>query len=495
MNKKKIYLFGGVFVISMLFLFGLQYRYYKKVLSMNESQTRRLAKQTLVEVAEDLELNEFIRSLSFCLNKDLSLQKKVIKQELSDLLSKEMITYIDSLSNLKDVDTIQMKETLVWAYFKKRETLDKYILKQVYKGYHYDSIPQLVPPRRLCEEVRRNLKTKGIDNKFRLRLYNRKGELVYEHLEPGMLRISTDTLGGMRQDLFHESFFKEKKSSYITLTLDFEDSNCSILQFVLPGLLYFIFIILLGIVFVIFLLRELSFQSMKVNFVKSMTHELKTPVSSISLAIQSLRTKQEDGKQKERYALLNILEQEGNRLQLLVEKVLLSSLLRGKNYNMRFKTVDLYDVLYPIIDIYTMHARKLNGSLEVEDEASDTWISVDTIHLKNIFFNLLDNAVKYRRQDIPLELKVSIKNTDKNIVVIIEDNGIGVPKESLKKIFKRYYRVPTGNRHDVKGFGLGLAYVSDVVKLFHGTIVAQRSKSGGLRMSLTLPLSDIENEE
>ncbi len=494
MRKKYIYLFGFVFVLAMLFLFGIQYSYYQKVLSINENQTRRLAQQALNEAVNDLELNEFVRVLNKDMHQNLSFHDRIESRELSNLLSEKMRRYLDSLPKFDPLDTLRFKEELIWSYFKQGENLDRYILKHLYGGYCYDSIPQLVPTQELSSKVRYYLDKKGIENKFILQLYDKTGQQVYEYIEPTMLRSSTDTLGGIRQGLFTNGDLNKSGNSFLSLKLDFKSSNRAVLLFALPGMIYISIIILLGTLFTLFLLKELSFQSMKANFINNMTHELKTPVSSISLAIQSLRNKQEDGKQNERKELLNVLEQEGNRLQLLVEKVLQSSLLRNKAHSMRFRTIDLYDILFPIVDIYTLHAEKLKGYLELEAEASDTWVSVDTIHMKNVFFNLFDNAIKYRRQDVPIEIKVSIKNTEENILISIEDNGIGVPKEALKKIFKRYYRVPTGNTHNVKGFGLGLAYVSDVIKIFNGSIVAQKSDQGGLRVLISLPLTEAEEE-
>ncbi len=495
MRKKYIYLFAGFFVVAILFLFGVQYSYYKRVISMNEEQTRRFAEQALSEVVQDLEMNEFVRVLNKNLQEDLSFHKRIKDKELSKSLEEKIDKQLQNLSSFNPIELSELKEELILAYFKQGELLDRYILERVYKGYSYDSIPQLIPTQYLCEKVKYALKKKGIKQSFALNLYDNKGELVYKYLEPGMLRTSADTLGGIKQPIFYSEDVQIEQCPFITLVLDFETDNKDFFLIALPGLIYTFLVLILAIVLITLLLRELSFQSMKANFVNNMTHELKTPVSSISLAVQSLRNKQEDGKQKERESLLDVLEQEGNRLQLLVEKVLQTSLLRDKNYNMRFKTVDLYDILLPIIDIYTLHTKKLDGNLTFEAEATDTWVRVDPIHLKNVFFNLFDNAIKYRKLDTPIQISTVIKNTGNNILISIEDNGIGVPKEALKRIFKRYYRVPTGNRHDVKGFGLGLAYVDGVVKIFGGSIIAQKSDTGGLRMLISLPLVEGEDED
>ncbi len=494
MRRKYVYLFGVVFVLALLILFGIQYGYYRKVLSMNEEQTRRLAQQSLSEAVEDLEINEFVRVLSKDIQKDLSFHKKMEGQDLSNVLSPNMQRYLDSLQAISPDKQPLLQKEIISAYFNHGNKLDRYILKHIYGGYYYDTIPQLIPKQLLQDRVRYYLRTNGIENDFSLSLYDKSNNLIYEHFEPRMLRTSSDTLGGISQGIFIRENKDSKEQSFVRLRLDFQASSRSIFYFALPGLIYILLIVLFGIAIMTYFFKELSFQSMKASFINNMTHELKTPVSSISLAVQSLRSKQGDGRQQERLELLNILEQEGNRLHLLVEKVLQSSLLRNKKSNIHLKTLDLYEILFPIIDIYTLHVEKIKGDLELDADASDTWVRVDKMHLKNVFFNLFDNAIKYRRQDVPLKIKVIVKNTEDNILIAIEDNGIGVPKEALKKIFKRYYRVPTGNMHNVKGFGLGLAYTSDVIKNFNGTIIAQKSDSGGLRVLLSLPLVEGEEE-
>ncbi len=494
MRKRYIYLLAFFFVVAILFLFGIQYSYYKRVISMNEEQTRRFAQQALAEVAQDLEMNEFVRILGKELKEDLSFHKRITNRKITRTLEKSINKDIKSLASFNPREMFELKEDLIWAYFKRGELLDQYILKSIYQGYSYDNIPQLVPTKYLCDKVRYSLRKRGIKQNFALNLYDKKGKLTYKHLEPGMLRSSADTLGGIKQPLFYNDDVQINECSFISLVLDFEADNRNMFFFALPGLLYMILVLILSVVLILLLLRELKFQSTKANFINNMTHELKTPISSISLAIESLRTKQAHEKQEEREVLLDVLEQEGNRLQLLIEKVLQSSLLRSKNHNVRLKTVDLYDILFPIIDIYTLHTEKLNGKLTFEAEASDTWVKVDPIHLKSVFFNLFDNAIKYRRLDTPIQLSILVKNTDKNIIISIEDNGIGVPKNALKRIFKRYYRVPTGNRHDVKGFGLGLSYVENIIKIFSGSIVAQKANTGGLRILISLPLVEGEEE-
>jgi two-component system phosphate regulon sensor histidine kinase PhoR len=128
------------------------------------------------------------------------------------------------------------------------------------------------------------------------------------------------------------------------------------------------------------------------------------------------------------------------------------------------------------------------GKLSDELRAENSTILVDEMHFTNVIFNLMDNALKYRRQDTPLKLKVSTWNTENKLHISVEDNGIGIKREDIKKIFEKFYRVHTGNLHDVKGFGLGLAYVKKIIDLQNGSIRAESEFGQGTKFIITLPI-------
>lgn len=142
-----------------------------------------------------------------------------------------------------------------------------------------------------------------------------------------------------------------------------------------------------------------------------------------------------------------------------------------------------------MVSTFTLKVEKYGGTIDLDLGALDSTIYADQMHLTNVLFNLLDNAVKYRRKEVPLRLMARTRNENGKLQFLIEDNGIGIKKEHLKKIFVRFYRVPTGNVHDVKGFGLGLAYVHKIVEDHGGTIRAEQQESkSGTKFIITLPL-------
>jgi hypothetical protein len=225
-----------------------------------------------------------------------------------------------------------------------------------------------------------------------------------------------------------------------------------------------------------------------------MTHELKTPVSTILLSSQSLgQSLAERGDLTPRaQSALDIIGLEAQRMKFLIDKVLQFSLLDGASGRFSLEPLDVNELLLPVAEIYTFHAQQRGGDLELDLDALNTWVQGNQIHLSNVFFNLLDNAVKYSRPDVPLHLAIRTADEDGKIRITIEDNGIGMEKRELKRIFDRFYRVTSGKRHDVRGFGLGLAYVTSVINQCGGTIIAESELGVGTKMIIRLPASEPE---
>jgi two-component system phosphate regulon sensor histidine kinase PhoR len=141
-----------------------------------------------------------------------------------------------------------------------------------------------------------------------------------------------------------------------------------------------------------------------------------------------------------------------------------------------------------VANTHVLKVEKYGGTLDIDLQAEDSAINVDEMHFTNVLFNLLDNAIKYRKEDVPLELMIRTQNENNRLVISVEDNGIGIRKEDEKKVFDRFYRVHTGNRHDVKGFGLGLAYVKKIVTDLNGTIRVEGEIGKGTKFIISLPI-------
>ena len=184
-----------------------------------------------------------------------------------------------------------------------------------------------------------------------------------------------------------------------------------------------------------------------------------------------------------------VINDENKRLGFLVEKVLQMSLFERQKATLKMKEIDANDLVTNVANTFALKVEKYGGTLDIDLQAIDSDIYVDEMHITNVLFNLLDNAVKYRKQDVPLRLFVQTKNENGKLIISVEDNGIGIKKEYLKKVFDRFFRVPTGNTHDVKGFGLGLAYVRKIIEDHQGSIRAESGNDNiGTKFIITLPL-------
>jgi signal transduction histidine kinase len=223
-----------------------------------------------------------------------------------------------------------------------------------------------------------------------------------------------------------------------------------------------------------------------------MTHELKTPVASISLASQMLNDPMVTKSPKMLEHISNIIKEETKRLTFQVDKVLQMSIFERENIKIELQENNINEVIQTIAENYSLKIHSKGGNLYTELHAHNAFVNIDEMHFGNIIYNLLDNAVKYSREDTPIIITISTWNDSKdNLFISIEDNGIGIKKEYLKHIFDKFYRVPTGNRHDIKGFGLGLSYVKKIVQLHKGQIKVESEPNIGTKFVIELKTIEI----
>ncbi|MET4081040.1 two-component system phosphate regulon sensor histidine kinase PhoR [Pedobacter sp. UYP30] len=234
------------------------------------------------------------------------------------------------------------------------------------------------------------------------------------------------------------------------------------------------------------ILKQKKLSEMKTDFINNMTHEFKTPVSTIMIASEALKDPDVSEDKTRLKRLADIIYDENVRLGNHIERVLSIARLEKKEHSMDNSDVDMNDLILVVIDSMDLQLQKKNAKVTLKLDAEQSTVFGDELHLSNVIYNLIDNANKYSL-DSP-EITVSTKNTSDNLIIKITDNGIGMSKEHSKKIFDQFYRVPTGNLHDVKGFGLGLNYVQDIVKRLNGRIKVDSEKGKGTTFEILLPL-------
>lgn len=268
----------------------------------------------------------------------------------------------------------------------------------------------------------------------------------------------------------------------------------STVRFIIPTLAFTLILLVIFLYTIMLAFRQKKITEMKTDFINNMTHELKTPISTISLAAQMLS----DDSVRKSPSSLNHLSQvvmdESKRLRFQVEKVLQMSVLDNSGSGLKFTEVNANAIISNVVNTFKIKVERFGGTLTTDLDANDAEVTVDEMHFTNIIYNLLDNAVKYMREDEEPQLSIHTADISGNRLEIrISDNGIGIRKDDLKKIFEKFYRVSTGNRHDVKGFGLGLAYVKKMVTIFRGNIRVESELGKGSTFIITLPLSVSED--
>ena len=235
-------------------------------------------------------------------------------------------------------------------------------------------------------------------------------------------------------------------------------------------------------------MKQKKLSIIKNDFINNMTHELKTPISTISLASQMLRDNSVNNTPSAIERISGVIFDESKRLSMQVEKVLQQAVFNEGRLKLKFKSFDMHELIDTVTQNFEIRVNSLNGHITVNKNATRFTIYGDHVHITNVLFNLLDNAVKYSKEKP--EIEVTTENRKNKLEVSVKDNGIGIAKEHQKQIFERFYRVPTGNVHDVKGFGLGLHYVRKIVEAHNGTIDIESVLNKGTKFIINFPIKD-----
>jgi two-component system phosphate regulon sensor histidine kinase PhoR len=329
------------------------------------------------------------------------------------------------------------------------------------------------------------LKAHGIDLPAVIGVFDRYGQPVQldenhdefrEKLEETAHKISINTL---------------------SLHLFFPDKNRFLLhnllgQFALTGLM--LAVIAWGFfTAVIGAARNKRIDRIRRDLMNNLTHELKTPISTIGLASEALKDPdmQENAESFNYY--IGLINEENKRLGMLVENVLQASLADSGKMQLFKQVLNSHDIIREVVKNVAIQVRKHGGKVQLELEAEDPLVFADKVHLSNVVFNLIDNAIKYAEGE--LLLQISSRQTTEGVELRFQDNGIGIAKEHLGKVFDRLYRVPTGNVHDVKGFGLGLSYVKTVVDRHDGSIRVESEPGKGSTFVLVMPRKETETNK
>ena len=286
-------------------------------------------------------------------------------------------------------------------------------------------------------------------------------------------------------------FRNDPQSKMGVVHIHFPDMNAYIfssVRFVIPSVAFTIVLFVTFIFTIVVIFRQKRYTEIKNDFINNMTHELKTPIASISLAAQMMNDDTVTKSPTMSKHLSTVIMDESKRLRFLVEKVLQMSMFDRKKAVFKKKKLDLNEMVENIANSFTLRVEHTGGKIYTEIEAIESAIYVDEVHFQNVINNLLDNAVKYRKPDQPVNIYLKTWDDDNHLYLSIRDTGLGIKRENIKKVFEKFYRVHTGNVHDVKGFGLGLAYVKKIVILHNGEISIDSEYGKGTKFTIKLPI-------
>lgn len=498
MKKSIIWLLTLVMGITFCALLYFQITYLENMVKMRESQFSEGVMRSLYGTSGQLERRETMHFLE----QDIRmLQNSYTEEEANADQGNELLSY-EELFPMPEpgkdpvISYRRPTEKLEKRYHELQEAIwDQYIyqrglLNEVILSILYDGSRRPVLERADADTIRKvltvELANNGLDVPFSFAVTD-NNTILYStpEYDPELSekQIYTTRLFPNSNTRYELKVEFPTKANYIY----------SSVRFVIPTLALTLLLLAIFIFTMILAFRQKKIGEMKSDFINNMTHELKTPISTISLAAQMLNDASVRKSPETLHHISEVINAESKRLRFQVEKVLQMSVFDNSTSALNFHTVDANKIIASVVSTFKLKVERFGGHLSFHNDADESMVRVDEMQFTNVIFNLLDNAVKYRNEDVAPELIVTTSDVDGNrLRISFEDNGIGMRKEDLKKIFEKFYRVHTGNRHDVKGFGLGLAYVHRMVSIFDGTISVESEPGKGSTFTIELPLAQNE---
>jgi two-component system, OmpR family, phosphate regulon sensor histidine kinase PhoR len=359
------------------------------------------------------------------------------------------------------------------------------IIEEVFSGFlKYESITKRINKRTLDSLIHAELDARGIKTDYEFAVFNTFDQPVISSSSDLKTIEAMNELGYhirlFQNDLFQEmnylKVFFPKQRGYLIETMWEMLATASI----------FILIIILAFAYTI---RTIFWQKkvseIKNDFINNMTHELKTPISTISLACEALADPDMDKSQQKVDRFVGMIRDENKRLGVLVENVLRSAILDRGELNLNIQLVDVHELIEEVIKNMDIQLARKHAKVKTYFSATKPNVQGDRVHLTNVIYNLIDNALKYTPENPIIEISTS--NISIGIEISVKDNGIGISRENQKKIFDKLYRVPTGDIHNVKGFGLGLSYVQAIIDKHNGKIIVESELKKGSTFNLYIP--------
>ncbi|MBP5712083.1 MAG: HAMP domain-containing histidine kinase [Prevotella sp.] len=516
MKQRTIWTIAIIMGLSFLGLLLLQLQYIREMAEMKKEQFDESVNRALYLASRNLELNETLRYLEKDVNEterrsfskdsigsrtalpdgtiQQSHQYSVAGKDGTVYSSFELKTIATKPSKMPkgmilrtDKNVISEASKSMQEIVHNRFVYQKALLNEVVYSILYSAsekpLKERINFKLLDRDLNAELMNNGIKIPYHFKVCTQDGREVY--------RCSEYSDEGEEYTYSQVLFRNDPQSKMGVLKVHFPDINSYIfssVRFMIPAVIFTV-VLLITFIFTIFVIfRQKRYSEIKNDFINNMTHELKTPIASISLASQMLNDESVKKTPELMKHLGTVINDETKRLRFLVEKVLQMSMFDRKKTVFKKKELDLNEMVEGVANSFTLRVEHTGGKIYTDIGAIDSTIYVDEVHFQNVINNLLDNAVKYRKPDQPIDIYLRTWNDKDSLYLSVRDTGVGIKKDNLKKVFDKFYRFHTGNVHDVKGFGLGLAYVKNIVDLHSGEIKVDSEYGKGTTFTLKLPI-------
>ena len=503
MSKKFIWAITAVISIAVLCLIIVQASWIKNAISVKENQFKDQVYGSLISIVQDIRHYENMYSVfnNYTTGTDtgniadqftnvgfeyqegedtiISIKENFYVSKGSgnnELKFNITITPDDTSYTINDVQVKEPSNKDV--SIQKKQMIDNFITR----FFHNGTITSKLNPETLNKIISRRLNNRGINLKYEFAVLDNNSQPILNSKDYS----NKSNFRPYTTQLFPDDLFTPP--NYLTIYFPAEKSyhfkSLGILATSTVMLLLLIIVSFIVTIYIIFKQKKLS--EIKNDFIGNMTHELKTPISTISLASQMLNDSSIPMELKVSNNLSEIITKETKRLGYQVEKVLQMAIFDRGQIKLKLKEIDFNELIDNVINNFNLQIENIKGKLEIKKNANNTTVNVDNVHFSNVMSNLIDNAIKYSAEKP--EITIETYNKTDNLVVKVTDQGIGISKENQKKIFEKFYRVPTGNIHNVKGFGLGLSYVKKIVDE-HGCKISVTSEQGkGSTFIIEIPI-------
>lgn len=522
MKKQFIYILIGIITLALVGFVAIQFYWINSAITLKEDEFFRDVKSAMYAVTNKIEKIESLsRIKAYQANRKLFNEKAAVlyssihNPETDSLVSFEengvQYRINESTKNTKGGSVYQktvetfsdkgisevhfrieagttnssknLKEDSILA-FKQNEKmllLDD-MMRNLYQTNSYRPILQRISQKTLDSLLKVEFLNRDITTKFEYGVFDYDGN--------ALLADSSFNINKIRQSSFYTQLFPNDMMEIPHfLSIYFPNQKSYLLKtmwtILLTSVLLLVIIIFAFTYTIQTIFKQKKLSEIKNDFISNMTHELKTPISTISLACEALSDNDisNDAKIKSNY--INMISQENKRLGLLVESVLKSATWDKAELKLKLEDFDLHDVISDVVDNIQIQVSSKGGMIIKQLNAAIPTVEADIVHITNMVYNLLDNANKYTPENP--QITISTENIRHGILLTVSDNGIGIKKENLNKIFEKFYRVPTGNIHNVKGFGLGLSYVKALVEKHSGEIQVTSEINKGTSFKIHLP--------